>query len=111
MARLTSQLEAIDHSMPFGIVRSVQSISGLTIEASDLTAATRIAMPNQQVLEDAASTAEVIGFQNDRTLLMPLSHTVGAARGDRIENITSAPRIGCSERLLGQGVEWFWSSR
>jgi len=40
-------------------------------------------------------------------LLMPLSTTAGAARGDRIENITSAPRIGCSDQLLGRVVNGF----
>ena len=92
--------------MPFRVVGAVQSISGLTIEACDLP------LPLGSLCRISSfggrtSTAEVIGFQNDRTLLMPLSTTAGAARGDRIENITSAPRIGCSEQLLGRVLNGF----
>src|SRR5687768_3850078 len=53
------------------------------------------------------SFAEVIGFQGDRTLLMPLSAPTGVARGDRIENIASAPRVWCSPQLLGRVLNGF----
>ena len=48
--------------------------------------------------------AEVIGFQGDRTLLMSLSNVSGVARGDRIENVTAAPRLWCSDELLGRVI-------
>jgi flagellum-specific ATP synthase len=99
----SAQLDAIESVMPFGVIGSVQSISGLTIEASNL------ALPLGSLCRitsfgNKQSTAEVIGFQNDRTLLMPLSSVSGVARGDRIENIASAPRIWCSEQLLGRVI-------
>jgi FliI/YscN family ATPase len=106
MKHLASQLESVDNSMPFRIVGSVQSISGLTIEASDLPLPLG-SLCRINSFGGRTATAEVIGFQNDRTLLMPLSTTAGAARGDRIENITSAPRIGCSEQLLGRVLNGF----
>jgi flagellum-specific ATP synthase len=106
MPHLASQLESVENAMPFGVIGAVQSISGLTIEASDLPLPLG-ALCRITSFGGRRSTAEVIGFQNDRTLLMPLSHTTGAARGDRIENITSAPRIGCSERLLGRVLNGF----
>ncbi len=106
MPFLTSQLESVENAMPFRIVGSVQSISGLTIEACDLPLPLG-ALCRINSFGGRTSTAEVIGFQNDRTLLMPLSTTAGAARGDRIENLTSAPRIGCSEQLLGRVLNGF----
>jgi FliI/YscN family ATPase len=106
MARLASQLESVENAMPFGIAGVVQSISGLTIEVSDLPLPLG-SLCRINSFAGRTSTAEVIGFQNDRTLLMPLSTTAGAARGDRVENITSAPRIGCSERLLGRVLNGF----
>jgi FliI/YscN family ATPase len=106
MALLSSQLDSVENSMPFRIVGSVQSISGLTIEASDLPLPLG-SLCRIKSFGGRTSTAEVIGFQNDRTLLMPLSTTVGAARGDRIENISTAPRIGCSDQLLGRVVNGF----
>src|SRR5258707_1291612 len=106
MAHLSSHLESVENSMPFRIVGSVQSISGLTIEASDLPLPLG-SLCRINSFGGRTATAEVIGFQNDRTLLMPLSTTTGAARGDRIENLTSAPRIGCSDQLLGRVVNGF----
>src|SRR5207253_4783425 len=53
------------------------------------------------------SKAEVIGFAQDKTLLMPLSPITGVARGDRIENISAAPRIWCSDQLLGRVLNGF----
>src|SRR5687768_812653 len=92
--------------MPFKVVGQVQAISGMTLEASDLT------LPLGSLCRISSfggktSTAEVIGFRDDRTLLMPLTSTAGVARGDRIENITSAPRIWCSEELLGRVLNGF----
>src|SRR5436309_3423540 len=92
--------------MPFRVVGQVQSVAGLTIEACDL------ALPLGSLCRihsfgGVTSTAEVIGFQGERTLLMPLTSTSGVARGDRIENISAAPRIWCSEQLLGRVLNGF----
>ncbi len=106
MSVLDAQLDAVEMSMPFRVVGQVIAISGLTIEATDL------ALPVGSLCRihsfgGKTSTAEVIGFRNERTLLMPLSAPMGVARGDRIENIASAPRIWCSEQLLGRVINGF----
>src|SRR5438046_382243 len=106
MSYLGAQLESVETSMPFRVVGTVQAISGLTIEASDL-ALPLGSMCRIHSFGGRSSTAEVIGFQHDRTLLMPLTSTAGVARGDRIENITAAPRIWCSEQLLGRVIDGF----
>jgi FliI/YscN family ATPase len=106
MKYLGPQLDAVDGSMPFGVVGTVQAIAGLTIEASDL------ALPLGSLCRidsfgQKTSMAEVIGFRQERTLLMPLSATAGVARGDRIENVTSSPRVWCSPQLLGRVLNGF----
>jgi FliI/YscN family ATPase len=106
MPHLTAQLDAANRAMPFRVVGAVQAISGLAIEATDL-ALPLGSMCRIHGFGGGTCTAEVIGFQHDRTLLMPLSGTAGVARGDRIENITAAPRIWCSERLLGRVINGF----
>jgi flagellum-specific ATP synthase len=53
------------------------------------------------------SLAEVIGFAGEKTLLMPLSAMNGVARGDRIENVSAAPRVWCSDQLLGRVLNGF----
>src|SRR4051812_26551180 len=92
--------------MPFRVVGQVQGVSGLTIEASEL------ALPIGSLcrihsLGGKASLAEVIGFAGEKTLLMPLSAMNGVSRGDRIENIASAPRVWCSDQLLGRVLNGF----
>ncbi len=103
---LAAQFDAVQTAMPLRAVGRVSAISGLTIEATQLPvplgALCRIAS-----MGGRSSTAEVIGFQADRTLLMPLTAPAGVARGDAIENITAAPRIWCSMQLLGRVLNGF----
>ncbi len=106
MAYLSAQLDAVETSMPLRVVGSVQAISGLTIEATEL-ALPLGSMCRIHSFGGRQSSAEVIGFQQERTLLMPLSSTAGVSRGDRIENIAAAPRIWCSEQLLGRVIDGF----
>lgn len=106
MGYLTAQLDAVQTAMPFGVTGQVDSISGLTIEAVAL------ALPlgsrcRIHSLGGRTSVAEVIGFQGDKTLLMPLSAPVGVARGDRVQNVEAAPRIWCSTQLLGRVLNGF----
>jgi FliI/YscN family ATPase len=87
--------------MTMGVAGRVQGIAGLTIEASDLP----VPMGSKCRISSIGGRtcfAEVIGFQSDRTLLMPLSAVVGVSRGDLIENVASSNRICCSTKLLGR---------
>jgi flagellum-specific ATP synthase len=104
MAYLAAQLEAVEASMPLGVAGHVQAISGLTIEACELPLPLG-SMCRISSMGGRTCLAEVIGFQSERTLLMPLSATAGVSRGDRIENISAAPRIWCSPRLLGRVID------
>src|SRR5436305_14015443 len=109
MAYLAAQLDTVDAAMPFALSGQVQAISGMTIEASDLT------LPLGSLCRISSfggktATAEVIGFRQEKTLLMPLGSTSGVARGDRIENVTAAARVWCSPQLLGRVLDGFGSA-
>lgn len=106
MKYLGPQLDAVDAAMPFRVTGQVQGVSGLTVEAAEL------ALPIGSLcritsLGGKTSLAEVIGFAGEKTLLMPLSALNGVSRGDRIENIQSAPRVWCSDQLLGRVLNGF----
>jgi flagellum-specific ATP synthase len=103
---LAPQVDAVDSAMPFRVVGQVQGVSGLTIEAVELALPIG-SMCRITSLGGKTSTAEVIGFAGERTLLMPLSSLNGVSRGDRIENVASSPRVWCSERLLGRVLNGF----
>ncbi len=101
MSYLAAQIDAVESATPMGVTGRVQAISGLTIEASDLPlplgAMCRITSQGGRTC-----TAEVIGFQSDRTLLMPLTPMVGVSRGDAVVNVASSARVWCSPKLLGR---------
>ena len=106
MSLLGAQIEAVAATMPFRVVGQVLGISGLTIEAGELALPIG-ALCRIHSFGGKTSKAEVIGFAQDKTLLMPLSPITGVARGDRIENISAAPRIWCSDQLLGRVMNGF----
>ena len=106
MRFLNAQLDAVDGSMPFGVTGRVQAVSGMTIEACDLTLPIG-SLCRIESFGGKTSTAEVIGFREDVTLLMPLAATAGVSRGDAIRNLSAAPRIWCSEQLLGRVINGF----
>ena len=106
MAYLSAQLDAAMGSMPFRVVGRVQGISGMTIEASDLTLPLG-SLCRIDSFGGRHSEAEVIGFRQDKTLLMPLSGTAGVSRGDAIEGLSAAPRVWCSDQLLGRVLDGF----
>ena len=100
---LDAQIEAVGAFMPFRIVGQVLGISGMTIEACDLPVAIG-SLCRIHSFGARTSMAEVIGFAQDKTLLMPLSPVSGVARGDRIESLSAAPRVWCSEQMLGRVI-------
>jgi len=100
---LDCQLEAVEMAMPYRVVGRVQAIGGLTIEASDL------ALPVGSLCRIVSfggrqSIAEVIGFQHDRTLLMSMDSSAGVSRGDIVENLSAAPTLNCTHRMLGRVI-------
>lgn len=106
MKYLWAQLDTVNGSMPLRVSGRVQSIAGMTIEATDLTLPLGT-LCRIDSFGGKTSSAEVIGFRQERTLLMPLSSTAGVARGDAIENIPAASRVWCSPQLLGRVLDGF----
>jgi flagellum-specific ATP synthase len=103
---LADQLEAVRGAMPLRVVGQVRGLSGLTIEASDLPLPIG-AMCRIHSFGGKNTLTEVIGFREGRTLLMALSSPAGVARGDKVENLASAPRIWCSEELIGRVLDGY----
>lgn len=106
MSILAPQFDVLETVLPQRVLGTVEAIRGLTIEAIDLS----IPIGSLCTIHSAGerqSSAEVIGFRSDRTLLMPLSSISGVSRGDVIEGISSAPRVWCSEQLLGRVLDGF----
>jgi len=92
--------------MPYRVGGAIAAVGGLALEATDLALPVG-SLCKIRSLGGMESTAEVIGFRQDRTVLMPLGPIGGIARGDPIENISAAPTLSCSQRLLGRVLNGF----
>jgi flagellum-specific ATP synthase len=58
-----------------------------------------------QLKSGAEIEAQVVGFRDDRTLLMPLQDTLGVARGDEVVAQPGEARIGVCDALLGRMLD------
>jgi flagellum-specific ATP synthase len=106
MSLLSAQIDAVRTVQPFRIVGHVEAVAGLTIEAAELPLPLG-SLCRIYSLGSRSCLAEVIGFDTDRTLLMPLEPSLGVSRGDAVESIGAAPRVRCSDGLLGRVIDGF----
>ncbi len=91
----------IDSIMPARLVGTVVRTHGMTVAAAGFPA------PVGSVAEidrpgSGSLTAEVIGFQDDLTLLYPYSDITGVRRGNRIRLTKTLPWLRVGENLLGR---------
>lgn len=93
--------ERVSEIIPVGLTGRVTRLSGLTIAASGLPvpigAQCRIHRGTQRLAD-----AEVVGFRDQETLLLPLSDIAGLRRGDAVSLRNSAPQVRVGEQMLGR---------
>lgn len=103
MSVLAEQIEAVRHANTLCVEGRVHSAAGLTIQAVGLPAPVG-SMCEIVTGPGRAVRAEVIGFQRDITVLMPLEETEGLAKGQRVRHITSSQKAPVGPALLGRVV-------
>lgn len=86
---------------PFGIRGRISKIVGLTASVSGFPAplGSQCTITRQNGSE---ILAEVVGFHNDETLLLPFGDLSGVRRGDTATLSRSVPGVRVGERLLGR---------
>ena len=55
--------------------------------------------------KDQVINAEVVGFRDDRVLLMPYDQTVGVGLGSRVENTGAPLKVMVGDELLGKVLD------
>jgi len=92
--------DRIPEIIPVGLSGRVTRVSGLTISVADFPvpvgALCRLHQQQRRI------EAEVVGFRDDETLLLPLGDASGLRRGDIVSLRASAPRIRVGEQMLGR---------
>ena len=93
--------ERVSEIIPVGLTGRVTRLSGLTIAAADFPvpvgALCRVHRGSQRLAE-----AEVVGFRDQETLLLPLGDIAGLRRGDSVSLRNSAPQVRVGQQMLGR---------
>jgi len=99
-----SLLKQQQHIRPFPLRGKVHKLVGPVLEASGLTAsighACEIVVENGHNIE-----AEVVGFRDEHTLLMPVGSTIGIAPGAPILPLSRMPGMRLGSHLLGRVLD------
>lgn len=102
---LKPYMAAVNAANPVRIFGKVAQVIGLIVEVTGLEAAIEevchIILPNQKDFV----AAEVVGFKNSRTLLMPLGELSGIAPGCLVEATGRSHTIFIGSQLLGQVLD------
>lgn len=100
MLKWTERLPAI---IPFGLSGRITRVSGLTVAATNFPvpvgAWCSLRRDSQRLCD-----AEVIGFRDHETLLLPMGEAVGLRRGDSVWLRVTEPRVRLGRQLLGRVV-------
>lgn len=104
MSALSEQIETARTTPALGVTGRIVSFAGLTAQAAGLN------VPVGSLCEIGAGAgssvaAEVIGFRNNMTLLMPLDAAEGLTKGQAVRLITTAQKIPVGPNLLGEVID------
>lgn len=104
MTALAEQIEFARTTATLGVTGRVQSLSGMTVQAAGLPVPVG-SLCEIEVAPGTSIPAEVIGFRQGVTLLMPLLDAGGLTRGQRVRHVTSAQKVAVGPGLLGRVVD------
>jgi len=97
-------LERMKQRSPFQMRGRVRKVTGPMLEAGGVDAevgrACRILISKNTFID-----AEVVGFRDDDSLIMPAGSTRGIAPGSPVQAMSGAPSIGVSDALLGRVLD------
>lgn len=95
---------ALDRCQPMRLAGRVTKVVGLTAEGQGLglDVGSQCAI---QTIGDTVIPAEVVGFREDKALLMPYGSTRGIRPGSRITLTRTSPRAAVGEAFIGRVVD------
>lgn len=99
------ELALIQDAEPIRMSGSVARVVGLVIEAKGISLPVGSLCRIDPSLGDRSIEAEVVGFRDDRVLLMPYGSMQGVKRFDRVVHLTSSQSIDVGPDLLGRVID------
>jgi len=85
----------------------VVRVSGQSVESSGPTLGLG-ELCGIQMRDGRRVLAEVVGFKNNRLILLPLEHIEGISLGDTVTARTTPRHITLSDGIFGAGAQWAW---
>ncbi|XZE18669.1 FliI/YscN family ATPase [Pirellulaceae bacterium SH449] len=96
--------QTIRRVVPFGVTGKVRSIRGTTIVVDGLPVPVG-ALVHVHRRQQESMQAEVIGFDNGKTLLAPLDNWDGVSPGDRVELSQTYRSVTVSPNIIGRVLD------
>ncbi len=91
--------------LPAKVSGRVRRVTGLVVETTPLPLPVGSLCFIYSRLSRAAVEAEVVGFRENATLMMPLGEMRGIGPGDRVESSTTEQVVPVGEHLLGRVLD------
>ncbi len=104
MSVFAKEIELVNRICTPALIGRVSDVTGLTVTVTGMPAATGT-MCIIHLKSGATIEAQVVGFRDDRTLLMPLRETLGVGRGDEVVAQPGEARVGVCDALLGRMLD------
>ncbi len=102
---LGKYIQLVHSTNPFKITGKVTQVIGLTVEVSGIACPVGELCRIEAAGEAAPVVAEVVGFRNNRTLVMPLGSLRGIAPGCPVIPTGRAHQVLVGPHLLGQVLD------
>ena len=99
MTQLVKRADTVSH------IGKIENVVGMTIECSGSKASIGDINIITSGMDSNQVSAEVVGFKNDRILLMPYENVKGLAAGDFVRNTKRRLRIPVGDFLQGRIVD------
>ncbi len=101
MTLLTRHIDLIEKASLTKVSGSLTGVTGLTMVVDGL----RVAVGSMCSVQPAAQgpiAAQVVGFRDGRTIVMPLAEADGAAPGDRVTSSAAAQFVPTGRQMVGR---------
>ncbi len=104
MTAFATEIDRVQRMVTPTLVGRVLDVTGLTVNVVGLPAPVG-SLCAIRLKSGSAVDAQVVGFRDDRTLLMPLKDPIGIARGDTVHAYSGEAQVGVCEGLIGRVLD------
>lgn len=105
MTVLNEQRDVIRQAAGMELAGTVTDVKGLAVRVAELPAPIGASVKVQPAKGGMAIEGEVVGFDAERTIVMPMGVTAGIRRGDRVVAGQFRPMVRVSEHLQGRVLD------